>query len=179
MAFCYTFGAGNDCSEKGRVIWARVRSENDLRKFPFKPVYAFRPGMPWPTKWPCGPTPLRVVLPHPEVAGAQHSMLPVGTVLGHDPCCDLGEPRGHRRGSGRRGPRQLLIRSGFPPLVFVLSYPNKFLARKRRASNLAELAVNLSANCPQSFSVVEVQRHTDERHSFESHPLRHFRLNRP
>ncbi|MBI5477069.1 MAG: epimerase [Ignavibacteriales bacterium] len=46
MVFCYVSGVGTDSSEKGRIMWARVKgkTENDLRKLPFKSVYAFRPG---------------------------------------------------------------------------------------------------------------------------------------
>jgi hypothetical protein len=45
MTFCYVSGAGTDSSEKGRMMWARVkgRTENDLMKLNFKNVYAFRP----------------------------------------------------------------------------------------------------------------------------------------
>ncbi|MFN8256222.1 MAG: hypothetical protein U0W24_11065 [Bacteroidales bacterium] len=47
MTFCYISGAGTDTSEKGRMMWARVKgkTENDLIKLPFKKVYNFRPGM--------------------------------------------------------------------------------------------------------------------------------------
>jgi len=47
MIFCYVSGAGTDSSEKGRSMWARVKgkTENDLRKLPFRAVYAFRPGV--------------------------------------------------------------------------------------------------------------------------------------
>ncbi len=47
MTFSYISGAGTDSSEKGRMMWARVKgkTENDLRKLNFKQVYAFRPGM--------------------------------------------------------------------------------------------------------------------------------------
>lgn len=46
MTFCYISGAGTDSSEKGRSMWARVKgkTENDLRKLPFKQAIAFRPG---------------------------------------------------------------------------------------------------------------------------------------
>jgi uncharacterized protein YbjT (DUF2867 family) len=46
MTFCYVSGAGTDSTELGRIMWARVKgkTENDLMKFPFKAVYAFRPG---------------------------------------------------------------------------------------------------------------------------------------
>lgn len=52
MTFCYVSGAGTDSSEKGRVMWARVKgkTENDLMKLPFKRVYNFRPGFMRPTK---------------------------------------------------------------------------------------------------------------------------------
>lgn len=46
MVFCYVSGSGTDSSEKGKVMWARVKgkTENDLLKLPFKAVYNFRPG---------------------------------------------------------------------------------------------------------------------------------------
>ena len=46
MTFCYVSGAGTDSSEKGRLMWARVKgkTENDLTKLPFAQVYNFRPG---------------------------------------------------------------------------------------------------------------------------------------
>jgi uncharacterized protein YbjT (DUF2867 family) len=52
MTFCYVSGAGTDSTEKGRIMWARVKgkTENDLMKLPFKSAYAFRPGFIKPTK---------------------------------------------------------------------------------------------------------------------------------
>ena len=52
MVFCYISGSGTDSTEKGRMMWARVKgkTENDLMKLPFKNVYAFRPGYMQPTK---------------------------------------------------------------------------------------------------------------------------------
>lgn len=52
MVFCYISGAGTDSTEQGRQMWARVKgkTENDLRKLPFKDVYAFRPGFLVPSK---------------------------------------------------------------------------------------------------------------------------------
>ncbi len=46
MSFIYVSGAGTDSSEKGRIMWARVkgRTENALAKMPFKKQYNFRPG---------------------------------------------------------------------------------------------------------------------------------------
>ncbi|MGE5456844.1 MAG: epimerase [Methanococcaceae archaeon] len=46
MTFCYVSGKGTDSSEKGKIHWARVKgkTENDLRKLPFKGEYNFRPG---------------------------------------------------------------------------------------------------------------------------------------
>jgi hypothetical protein len=46
MTFCYVSGTGTDSSEKGRLMWARVKgkTENDLMKLPFKAAYMFRPG---------------------------------------------------------------------------------------------------------------------------------------
>lgn len=52
MTFLYISGAGTDSSEKGSMMWARVKgkTENDLMKLPFKKVYAVRPGFIKPTK---------------------------------------------------------------------------------------------------------------------------------
>lgn len=46
MIFIYVSGAGTDSSEKGRVMWARVkgRTENALLHLGFKAAYMFRPG---------------------------------------------------------------------------------------------------------------------------------------
>ncbi|MFA6261516.1 MAG: NAD-dependent epimerase/dehydratase family protein [Bacteroidia bacterium] len=46
MTFIYVSGAGTDSTEKGKSMWARVKgkTENDLKKLPFKHVYLFRPG---------------------------------------------------------------------------------------------------------------------------------------
>lgn len=51
MTFCYVSGAGTDSSEKGKVMWARVKgkAENDLMKLPFGQTYNFRPGFLEPT----------------------------------------------------------------------------------------------------------------------------------
>lgn len=45
MTFIYVTGRGTDSSERGRIMWARVKgkTENDLRKLPFKAAYMFRP----------------------------------------------------------------------------------------------------------------------------------------
>jgi len=45
MTFCYISGAGTDSSEKGRIMWARVKgkTENALMTLPFKQVFNFRP----------------------------------------------------------------------------------------------------------------------------------------
>ncbi|QSX75913.1 NAD(P)H-binding protein [Lysobacter arenosi] len=47
MTFVYVTGTGTDSSERGRVMWARVkgRTENALQQLPFKAVYLFRPGV--------------------------------------------------------------------------------------------------------------------------------------
>lgn len=44
--FIYVSGKSTDGSEKGRIMWARVKgkTENDLAKMPFKKEYNFRPG---------------------------------------------------------------------------------------------------------------------------------------
>jgi uncharacterized protein YbjT (DUF2867 family) len=46
MTFIYVSGAGTDSSERGRVMWARVkgRTENALLRLPLK-AFMFRPGM--------------------------------------------------------------------------------------------------------------------------------------
>ncbi len=46
MTFTYVTGQSTDSTEKGKVMWARVKgkTENDLLKLPFKAVYLFRPG---------------------------------------------------------------------------------------------------------------------------------------
>lgn len=51
MAFIYVSGASTDSSEKGRMMWARVKgkTENALFRLPFKQVFAFRPGYMHPT----------------------------------------------------------------------------------------------------------------------------------
>lgn len=52
MAFCYVSGAGTDSSEKGKMMWARVKgkTENDLLQLPFKRAFMFRPGFMKPTR---------------------------------------------------------------------------------------------------------------------------------
>ena len=52
MTFCYVSGSGTDSTEKGKLMWARVKgkTENDLLKLPFKDAYMFRPGYIQPTK---------------------------------------------------------------------------------------------------------------------------------
>ena len=47
MTFIYVSGAGTDSTERGRSMWTRVkgRTENALRRLPFKAVYLFRPGI--------------------------------------------------------------------------------------------------------------------------------------
>jgi uncharacterized protein YbjT (DUF2867 family) len=46
MTFIYVSGAGADSSEKGHIMWARIKgkAENALQRLPFKAVYSFRPG---------------------------------------------------------------------------------------------------------------------------------------
>ncbi|TMI62896.1 MAG: NAD-dependent epimerase/dehydratase family protein [Bacteroidetes bacterium] len=52
ISFCYISGASTDSTEKGRMMWARVKgkTENDLLKLGFKQAYNFRPGIIQPTK---------------------------------------------------------------------------------------------------------------------------------
>lgn len=46
LTFVYVSGALTDSSEKGRMMWARVkgRTENALLSLPFRAAYMFRPG---------------------------------------------------------------------------------------------------------------------------------------
>jgi uncharacterized protein YbjT (DUF2867 family) len=46
MTFVLVSGAGADSSERGKLMWARVKgkTENALFKMPFAAVYVFRPG---------------------------------------------------------------------------------------------------------------------------------------
>jgi uncharacterized protein YbjT (DUF2867 family) len=52
ITFCYISGAGTDSTEKGKLMWARVKGkvENDLVKLFQKNAYNFRPGIIEPTK---------------------------------------------------------------------------------------------------------------------------------
>jgi uncharacterized protein YbjT (DUF2867 family) len=47
MTVIYVSGTGTDSSERGSVMWARVKgaTENALLKLPFKAAYMFRPGL--------------------------------------------------------------------------------------------------------------------------------------
>ncbi len=60
MTLIYVSGAGTDSTERGRMMWARVKgkTENALLQMPFKAVYIFRPayiqplhGIRTKTKW--------------------------------------------------------------------------------------------------------------------------------
>jgi uncharacterized protein YbjT (DUF2867 family) len=60
MTFIYVSGANTDSTERGRVMWARVKgkTENALLQMPFMAAYMFRPGYIQPlhgiqtkTKW--------------------------------------------------------------------------------------------------------------------------------
>jgi uncharacterized protein YbjT (DUF2867 family) len=46
LTFCYVSGVGTDSTERGRVMWARVkgRTENALLALPFAGAYMLRPG---------------------------------------------------------------------------------------------------------------------------------------
>lgn len=52
LTFCYISGAGTDSTEKGKLMWARVKGkvENDLIKLFQQNAYNFRPGIIEPTK---------------------------------------------------------------------------------------------------------------------------------
>jgi nucleoside-diphosphate-sugar epimerase len=47
LVFIYVSGSGTDSSEKGKLMWARVKgkTENELMKLPFQAEYNFRPGV--------------------------------------------------------------------------------------------------------------------------------------
>lgn len=64
MSFGYISGAGADSSEKGRVMWARVKgkTENALLRLPFRAVHLFRPGAIRPLHGITSRTPLYRVL---------------------------------------------------------------------------------------------------------------------
>lgn len=51
MTFCHVSGGGTDSTEKGKVMWARIKgkTENALMRLPFKGVYNFRPALMKPT----------------------------------------------------------------------------------------------------------------------------------
>jgi len=52
MVFTYVSGSHTDSSEKGKIMWARIKgkTENDLIRLPFRGVYNFRPGFMKPFK---------------------------------------------------------------------------------------------------------------------------------
>ena len=52
MVFGHISGSHTDSSEKGKIMWARVKgkAENALMKLPFRKVYNFRPGLMKPTE---------------------------------------------------------------------------------------------------------------------------------
>ena len=45
MVFVYVTGRGTDSTERGSIMWARIKgkTENDLLRLPFKAAYMFRP----------------------------------------------------------------------------------------------------------------------------------------
>lgn len=47
MIFCYVSGAGTDSTEKGKVMWARIkgRTENYLLSLGFRKAFMFRPAL--------------------------------------------------------------------------------------------------------------------------------------
>jgi len=51
MVFGHISGSHTDSSEKGKIMWARVKgkTENALMKMPFRKVFNFRPGLMKPT----------------------------------------------------------------------------------------------------------------------------------
>lgn len=52
ITMTYISGVGTDSTEKGKIMWARVKgkTENDIINLPIKAGFAFRPGLITPTK---------------------------------------------------------------------------------------------------------------------------------
>jgi len=52
MTFCYVSGSGTDSTERGKIMWARIKgkTENYLLPAGFKDAYMFRPALILPTK---------------------------------------------------------------------------------------------------------------------------------
>lgn len=52
LVMCFISGSGTDSTERGRVMWARVKGEveNRLREMPFQALWLFRPGYVQPMK---------------------------------------------------------------------------------------------------------------------------------
>lgn len=52
LTFCYVSGVGTDRTERGRMMWARVKgaTENALLRMPFKAAFLLRPGFIQPLK---------------------------------------------------------------------------------------------------------------------------------
>lgn len=52
VTFCYVSGEGTDSTEKGSMMWARVKgkTENKILSMGFKDAYAFRPGFIYPSR---------------------------------------------------------------------------------------------------------------------------------
>jgi uncharacterized protein YbjT (DUF2867 family) len=52
LTFCYVSGAGTDTTERGSMMWGRVKgaTENALLRLGFKAAYMFRPGFIQPLK---------------------------------------------------------------------------------------------------------------------------------
>jgi hypothetical protein len=60
MPFCFISGTGTDSTERGRVMWARVKgkTENAILAMPFRAAFMFRPGYIQPMKGVRSKTPL-------------------------------------------------------------------------------------------------------------------------
>lgn len=84
MCFSYISGAGTDSSEKGRLMWARVKgkTENHLKSLRFKKTYNFRPGMLKPSKG------LKNTLPYYKYLGW---IYPILKLLAPNSGCKLSE----------------------------------------------------------------------------------------
>jgi uncharacterized protein YbjT (DUF2867 family) len=102
MTFCYVSGAGTDNTEKGGIMWARVkgRVENRLKELPFKSVYLFRPGFIRPIKG------LRHAHLISEVAGMMYPLL---KVISPKWVCTLEDVGLAMIAAAKAGPSRLII----------------------------------------------------------------------
>ena len=116
MTFIFVSGAGADSSERGRVMWARVKgaAENAILAMPFKASYVFRPAFVQPlhgissrTPWYNAPVPrFRSAVSSAEPPGARSHADDRGDRQSHaDPRAPEHVARGEPRAGEPRHPR--------------------------------------------------------------------------